>query len=217
MQPIHITFTGLDLQTPVDEVVALSKRFPIEWGILFHPDRQGEGRFPPLDLIHSLLALNLNFAAHLCGGHARNVVHHAALPANIVALLNRFKRVQINTAERAVDPARIAAFAARFGARAILQCRGTERFPGTDSVEWLFDQSGGKGRLADRWPVPNATARIAGYSGGLGPDTVAVALEGISKQHPAQVPFWIDMESGVRTEERFDLAKCRAVCEIVYG
>ena len=42
MRPIHITFTGLDRQTPVDELVALSKRFSIEWGILFHPDRQGE-------------------------------------------------------------------------------------------------------------------------------------------------------------------------------
>ena len=179
------------------------------------PRSPGRGRFPPLDLIHSLLALNLNFAAHLCGGHARNVVHHAALPTNIVALLNRFKRVQINTAERAVDPALIAAFAARFGGRAILQCRGTERFPATDSVDWLFDRSGGKGRFANSWPVPNATARIVGYSGGLGPDTVAVALEAILSQHPEKVPFWIDMESGVRTEDRFDLAKCRDVCETV--
>jgi hypothetical protein len=30
-------------------------------------------------------------------------------------------------------------------------------------------------------------------------------------------PYWIDMESGVRTDDRFDLGKCRAVCDAVYG
>lgn len=29
--------------------------------------------------------------------------------------------------------------------------------------------------------------------------------------------YWIDMESGVRTQGRFDLAKCEAVCRAVYG
>jgi hypothetical protein len=29
--------------------------------------------------------------------------------------------------------------------------------------------------------------------------------------------YWIDMESGVRTDDRFDIEKCRAVCEAVFG
>jgi hypothetical protein len=29
--------------------------------------------------------------------------------------------------------------------------------------------------------------------------------------------YWIDMESGVRTDGVFDLAKCEAVCRAVYG
>jgi hypothetical protein len=30
--------------------------------------------------------------------------------------------------------------------------------------------------------------------------------------------YWIDMESGVRDDQdKFSLAKCRAVCEAVYG
>ena len=214
--PVQITFTGLDAQTPLATLRELSKRYPIEWGILLHPAQQGSGRFPPLDIVRAALDLGLKCAAHLCGGHARGVVHQTALPADIVALLDRFQRLQINTAERGVDPDRIAKFAARFGARAILQCRGTERFPENQSVEWLFDASGGKGRLASRWPVPSEAAPIVGYSGGLGPDTVAPALESITRQHPATVAFWIDMESGVRTEDWFDVELCKQVCEIVF-
>ena len=214
--PVQITFTGLDAQTPLATLRELSSRYPIEWGILLHPTQQGNGRFPPLDIVRAALDLGLKCAAHLCGGHARGVVHQTALPSDIVALLDRFQRLQINTAERGVDPDRIARFAARFGARAILQCRGTERFPENQSVEWLFDASGGKGRLASQWPVPKETAPIVGYSGGLGPDTVASALESITRQHPAAVAFWIDMESGVRREDWFDVGLCRQVCEIVF-
>jgi hypothetical protein len=214
--PVQLTFTGLDEQTPLAALRELSNRYPIEWGILLHPARQGSGRFPPLDVVRAALDLGLKCSAHLCGGHARDIVHQAELPVDIVALLGRFQRLQINTAERGVDPDRIAKFAARFGARAILQCRGTERFPLCQSVEWLFDASGGKGRLASRLPVPSGVARIVGYSGGLGPDTVASALESITRQHPAKVAFWIDMETGVRTEDWFDVELCKQVCEIVF-
>ncbi|MGH6814209.1 MAG: hypothetical protein ACREC6_00730 [Hyphomicrobiaceae bacterium] len=217
MKPLHVTFTGLDAWTPVRELSALSREFPIEWGILLHPARQGSGRYPPLADIRSMLSLDLRFSAHLCGGYARDVVRSVNLPAVLMPLLDRCHRVQINTSERGIEPDRIAAFAARFNARGILQCRGFERFPEHPGVDWLFDRSGGKGRLPDRWPLPGPSLPIAGYSGGLGPDTVETALAVIARQHPAHVPFWIDMESAIRIDDRFDLGKCRRVCEIVYG
>ena len=86
-------------------------------------------------------------------------------------------------------PEAIARFAVRFGARAILQCRGFERFPDDAHVDWLFDRSGGRGLLPDRWPVPEPSAKFVGYSGGLGPATVVVALASIVLQHPEPVPF----------------------------
>jgi hypothetical protein len=33
----------------------------------------------------------------------------------------------------------------------------------------------------------------------------------------ASGPYWIDMETKVRTNEWFDLGLCRRVCEAVYG
>jgi len=217
MRPSNVTFTGLDAETLPDELLALSRDFPVEWGILLHPTRQGSGRYPPLDHIRSVLALDLRFSAHLCGGYAREVVRDAKAPSAIAPLLDRFRRLQINTAERGVEPERIARFSARFGARGILQCRGFERFPDDNHVDWLFDRSGGKGRLAERWPVPGPAAAFVGYSGGLGPDTVADALAAIGRQHPEHIPYWIDMEGAIRTDDVFDLRKCHRVCEIVFS
>jgi phosphoribosylanthranilate isomerase len=80
-------------------------------------------------------------------------------------------------------------------------------FPDDDTVDWLFDRSGGL------WPPHPGGDRLVGYAGGIGPDNVADVLEQIG----ATGPYWIDMESGVRTDDRFDLGKCRRVCEAVYG
>jgi hypothetical protein len=104
-------------------MVALFGEFPIGWGMLLHLAREGTGRYPSLAHIQSVLALDLQFSAHLCGGYARDVVRGGSPPAAIVSLLDRFQQIQINTAERGVIPEAIA----RFGARAILQCRGFER------------------------------------------------------------------------------------------
>jgi len=54
--------------------------------------------------------------------------------------------------------------------------------------------------------------RMVGYSGGIGPENVASVIERIA----ADGPYWIDMESKVRTDDWFDLSLCREVCEIVY-
>jgi len=216
MRPLHITFTGLDAATSADEMLALSRDFPIEWGILLHPTRVGSGRYPVLSHVQTIVARDLKFSAHLCGGFARDIVKGGSPPATIVALLERFGRIQINTSERGIVPEAIARFVDRFGARGILQCRGLERFPDDTNVDWLFDRSGGRGLLPDRWPVPGPSANIVGYSGGLGPETVVKALAGITLEHPDSVPFWIDMEGAIRTDDVFDLKKCRRVCELVY-
>ena len=180
MRPLYVTFTGLGNATKSEELLAMSCDFPVEWGILFHPTREGSGRYPTLAHIQSLLELDLKFSAHLCGAYARRVVHGESLPGTIVSLLNRFSRIQVNTAERNVEPKRIARFANRFGARGILQCRGLEHFPNDADVDWLFDRSGGKGQAPEQWPVPEPSAAFVGYSGGLGLETVASALSAIS-------------------------------------
>ena len=52
---------------------------------------------------------------------------------------------------------------------------------------------------------------FCGYAGGLNPDTIGDALAAIAARVPDGQPYWIDMESGVRTDDRFDLDKCERV------
>ncbi|CAN7593234.1 hypothetical protein LJR039_004321 [Pseudorhodoferax sp. LjRoot39] len=213
MKPAFITFTGVDDATDPHGMVELSEEYPIEWGILFSPKRQGiEARYPRLDTIGWLVTElpRLKWSAHLCGGDARAVIDGGqSAHAN---LLQYFQRAQINTADPNVMPSQIGNWAARHNLRAILQCRGD--FPRVASVDVLFDASGGRGILPQAWPVA-AQSTLCGYAGGLRPENVAEVLGTIGKQ---DIRYWIDMETGVRDErDQFSLDKCRAVCEAVYG
>jgi hypothetical protein len=79
----------------------------------------------------------------------------------------------------------------------------------------LHDASGGQGKRGQfDNPLPGWV--LPGFAGGLGPDNVEEALEEIERVYPrdenfAQDKFWIDMESGVRTDDVLDLDKVEAV------
>ena len=215
--PDFMTFTGIDAWTDLDRVEDLSRRYPIEWGILFSPKRQGvDPRYP--SLFHAGLIThqigNLHLAAHLCGGHARDVLEKGRCSTLTPWIDCVFGRFQINTSDPA-DPHRVAEFADNHGGTGILQCQGL--FPNTCEVDWLQDGSGGRGVHPDGWLSPEEGGPFVGYAGGLGPDTIATALPAIQATIPPNTPYWIDMESGIRTDDRLDLDKCEAVCRAVYG
>ena len=50
-----------------------------------------------------------------------------------------------------------------------------------------------------------------GYAGGLNPENVGEKLEYLMENVEGE--FWIDMESGVRTDDRFDIDKCVSVLQ----
>lgn len=210
-KPKFITFTGADDYTPIAGMIELSMLYPIEWGILFSPKRQGEGRYPSMPFIERLVGeYSLEFSAHLCGGDSRTVVEtgnsqHDAL------IKSYFLRAQINTTANP-DPLEIRKWARSLDITPILQCRSM--FPDHDAVEWLFDASGGRGIAPAAWPKPWPNV-LSGYAGGLNPLNVANAVSTIGQMTDN---YWIDMETGVRdANDRFDLSLCRQVCEAVYG
>lgn len=211
-KPDFITFTGVDDATDAADLVRLADDYPVEFGVLFSPKRQGiEPRYPKFPAIAWLVSeLPLQWAAHLCGGDARTVIENGhSVHDN---LLRYFQRAQINTADPNVQPTRIGNWAAERNLRAILQCRGD--FPRVASVDVLFDASGGRGISPDAWPAASRTT-FCGYAGGLRPENVSAAVQTIGTQG---MRYWIDMESGVRdANDRFSLDLCRQVCEAVYG
>jgi hypothetical protein len=200
-KPEFITFTGADDHTSIEDMRALSSKYPIEWGILFSPKRQGvDPRYPANESLSKLVCSGLRLSAHLCGDYARGIMEGRSFALG----MRVFGRVQVNHPEPI--PERIAALPAR----GIAQTRGA--FPNDTSVDWLFDASGGRGITPAAWPAH--PGRLVGYAGGI---TLQNVIDVLAAGVGAAVPYWIDMESGVRTDDRFDIEKCRLVCEAVYG
>ena len=73
------------------------------------------------------------------------------------------------------------------------------------NVACLFDRSGGKGLVPSSWPLIRNDV-FCGYAGGLGPETLSEELLKIFEMTNGQ-EIWIDMESKIRTEKKFDLGK----------
>lgn len=226
--PHFITFTGADDYTSIDGMLDLADEYPIEWGILFSRDRQGQGRYPSFQFVDSLVSRmrlrpedgdRLRLSAHICGQHGRDIATRSAcdLDSRIRGI---FKRVQINIASSTLNmlsTGMIARWARDMQAAPILQCH--DAFPQDLRFSWLADSSGGRGIERERWPILHsvwhARSTLKGYAGGLGPANVRKHVEAIGFNDRA---YWLDMESQVRDEnDRFDLARCLAVCEAVYG
>jgi hypothetical protein len=227
--PSFITFTGIDAVAGAKplEIERLTSTYPIEWGVLVSPKRTGEDpRYPSWGFIDWLLdkyaprrAGRANIAFHLCGDYARAALNAEPLPDFLEDMLKLVRRVQINVGEDMPLVPRIAMaqrFAEQHGVRAILQNREDRYFNDLYGVDWLFDPSGGRGRKPERWPLGDG--RLVGYAGGIDAGNVMDVIRsvnGIVGKAPG--PYWLDMESGVRTSDTFDLAKVESVCLAVYG
>lgn len=207
--PEFITFTGADDRTSIEGMAALSGKYPIEWGILFSQSRQGiDRRYPGGDAQSRFAWSGLRMAAHLCGSYSNHIMsgHRIEPPVD----LGIFDRIQVNHSDPM--PMRLVELQKGWGPRCIAQTRSASGFPTYNLlVDWLFDASGGRGIAPTAWPP--YPGRLVGYAGGIGPDNVLNVIEEIG----ASGPYWLDMESKIRTDNWLDLDLCRAVCEKVYG
>jgi hypothetical protein len=214
-KPEFVTFTGIDAKTDLRRCEALSERYPIEWGILFSKSRQGvESRYPETDVIAAAMVAKIQRAAHLCGSYARFANGGNLLPESTIADFRAgFARVQINVPDPM--PALITmAMRSSAGVRAICQTRGDTLFPFDESVDWLYDRSGGQGSLPERWPMhPRDKRRLVGFAGGIGPHNVLAAVSAIDSTGR----YWIDMETHIRTDDWLDLDKCEAICRALWS
>ncbi len=222
MQLKYTSITGADDAVDPADLVALSREFPFaEWAILLLPARTGTPRFPSKEWIirFSQLAKGLHTAMHLCDGALLGFIRG---DHEILELMSGFKRIQLNLkfgdVEGKYDPADL-----------VQRVRDNPQFQfiiqyGRDKQSLLplladvsnhavlYDDSAGRGISPDSWdpPLPN---HFCGYAGGLNPANVAQQIAIIAKVAPGYTT-WIDMETGVRTDDKFDLAKVRRVLEI---
>lgn len=215
----NVTITGADDSIEPYVLERLTDEFPfVEWGILLSVSRFGQPRYPSLGWLLELERYRAAggsyqpMAMHLCG-----VASLATAAGKPMWLPNAsFGRVQLNGIEPTYSPL------PRFRGEYILQARPASleavaawaraQAQKGQAVSVLCDGSGGRGvRHEGEWPTPPEGVRL-GYAGGIGPDNVTEVLRSLE----GRAPTWIDLESGVRTDDdRFDLAKVRAVLEAV--
>lgn len=221
MRLTRVTITGADDSISPGDLTDLSKEFPfVEWGILFSASRQGrEPRYPSshwLDELlqtKSLLESGAKFSAHLCGQISRDVLagHRDFMRCNFMTSLI-FKRVQLNGFSQQSDITSpfwymliehpntefIMQAHVPIALWATKQLRDAGHFP-PRNISALYDPSGGKGLVSKIWPRPPSHFEI-GYAGGIGLDNVDTVITQITSMED-DLPFWIDMESSVRSTD----------------
>ena len=229
-KPNLISFTGADDNVNVSDLVILSRRFPaIEWGILYHPEKEGQTRNPTAAWRESFLEHPFRSTAiHLCGEQ----VFRELLEDNDTTLRHicRYERVQvnINARQQTFNREEIKGVYDRLltcGHPVILQYHDAS----AETIQWylsqlddrrrslvqiLFDSSRGKGISPTGWPKPLRDPQApdeymyCGYAGNLGPGNIRdeiTKIQEASAEHP--LGYWIDMESGVRYQNQFSMVK----------
>ena len=211
-----VTITGADDDTDIEEMVEISKEFPfVEWGILLSHSRIGTPRYPGIQWVKDLSVAassgNIGISVHVCGKWAQGFVSSGVLNVPQMNLLFPvLQRIQLNVAWGLAQPPWDKVARGTFqGTPLIIQGRGTEvdmwdlvamRSAGL-RPQCLFDNSGGKGVRHEFFYSPHRGFRC-GYAGGLNPENVKEALRKLYGVVPLGYGTWIDMESGVRTDER---------------
>lgn len=232
----QVTFTGIDNRTNIERLVAIQERYPfVEFGLLVARSRQGkENRYPDLDadnFLGRLRGRGLNLSCHVCGGLARNAVTACKddesrefslqeLDDYLGLRLSLFKRVQLNVAGATCLPETVYFYIPGSIQELIIQTNPVKgnfkRVVTIGDVEtaYLADASGGRGIETDF--IPLLWSVRTGYAGGLRPDNVLEKIQpllSVRESVDYRNDFWIDMESGVRTDDWFDLDKVEAVLE----
>lgn len=219
----YCSITGADDAVDADDLVELSAEFPFaEWAILLLPARAGTARFPKVEWIRNFAAKargGLHTAMHLCDGALLGFING---DRDILETMKGFNRIQLNLkfgdVEGKYDPAQLVEQVKKNTQHTfILQYAKDKKgllplFRDIPNHAVLFDESAGRGICPDSWDAP-LPGHFCGYAGGLKPDNVVANLE-IIKQVAAGQVTWIDMETGVRTNDVFDLAKVRRVLEL---
>ena len=223
----HITFTGVDEFTNLQRLEDIQRRFPLaEFGVLLSEDWQDNGpRFPDPKILPHLLGRGLNLSAHLCGDAAMKAAFGLwyKIDENLfggTGIRTGFQRIQLNISTRSGLPTRLSTSLP--GQEIIIQQKDATHanfFHASkilcNPISVLLDASGGRGIDTPIDVRPEMKACKVGYAGGFGPDNAAAKLRQIL-QNPNTGAFWIDMESRVRTDDKFDLDKVEAVLKECY-
>ena len=198
----HITFTGIDHRTSLNDLLEIQRQYPlVEFGVLASYNWKENGnRYLRPDIIRGLRCKGLNLSLHLCGSAA----HDAAIPEYCWTPLVIGQELIVQ--QHDCDDMPIY--------EATVKKWAEHPFPHRDPISVLLDASGGRGIDTPLKVLP--TSRKVGYAGGFNQENVGDKLSFLLT-NTRMGEFWIDMESGVRTDDWFDSNKVVRVLEICNG
>jgi phosphoribosylanthranilate isomerase len=229
MKPVYLdrlSLTGADDNTLLLDLANLSTEFSfIEWALLYSPYTEGKQRNPSQRWRQEFFDMQLpgHNAIHLCGDLAFEQLLANQLPAeleyadrmqlNINARKPSFTTSQVlDVYKRAMDisPAVILQYHAGT-ASVITSFINSLQNVDRGRVHILMDDSRGRGQSPDNWELPEGLEHMfCGFAGGLGPSNIEQAI--VTMEAHA-VPYWADMETGIRTDNEFDLHKVKQVVQ----
>lgn len=212
---INVTFTGIDNHT--DYHLLNSTPYNVEYGVLFSETKAGDNiRYPSLSRINYFLHnIKTSLSAHLCGAYARYFIE--GCPEKLELLpLDTFNRIQLNVSPYITD---IKIENILYSIDSI--CKKHHELIIQSSfkniqesiklvkklkqncninLSILQDSSGGQGIVLNKIHTDSETK--IGYAGGINPDNIEDIISIIPIKNT-----WIDMETGVRTNNIFDFNK----------
>jgi len=231
----HVTFTGVDHQTSLPQLISLATRYPLsEWGFLYSPKRQSmPGRYPSVGALQSALLYlspKVRVALHICGAGVTDLLAGEQTVTELVDLVQqRSGRVQLNfnladrpgeKSSRKPDLDLLRCFVASRQSLTVITQHHHANLAVHEALRQyvnhavLFDTSGGNGGTPAEWPKP-LSGTACGYAGGLGPETIGQALPEIATAC-VDASIWVDMEGRLRTvddvgDDWLSLDRCEQV------
>ena len=221
---VGLTFTGVDQGTDLGRLEHIWVQYPgAEFAVLVGGSTgltPGNPRFPNPIWIEAITDIGNKLgrcaAMHLCGPYAKHA--NGGRITKLREITRGFARIQVNSQDEEYRMAQIAAMATSLegNPQIIVQTRmNPPQAPEDQKIAALFDRSGGNGEdWIDTWRRPAVDDGRVGFAGGLGPKNIEKALSIVGEWG---ITTWLDMESGVRTDDRFDLDKVEAVCAATWG
>jgi hypothetical protein len=228
----HISITGADDNTSIEELAKISKEFSYaEWGILYYPERGGAKRNPTKDWRNQFLSAipKEKTAIHLCGEDVFNEILADSFDnSELKSELNNYGRLQLNINARKLknlftdeEIAKIYKKLLASNFHIIAQYnhiseKAINDFIKNNVVDYdyfdiLLDSSLGKGVSPEQWTVPEGLSPEAtlGLAGGLNPENIFSSY--IQINQITENKYWLDLESGARTDNEFDLDKVKNI------
>lgn len=235
MIEIGVTITGADDEVDPVMLDEIAREYPfVEWAILFSQSREGQPRYPTASWREKFYWATFNrgqyysTAAHLCGKSVDAFLASYEYFKNEVTM--GFDAIQINkltdenrdeifTFARTVEDEQDIILQFNDNTSHLLTGWYADEIP--ENLRILFDASGGKGKSAQEtggWPnipEPFSSNLAYGYAGGINESNIEQVMFEVQQLHKDVEGWtWVDLETGARTEDKFDIDKVIRILEL---